>query len=64
MCELCPRKDMFKLPYKIVGMFFKECRWKIEKAQTTLLKPNPMELEDWRGKTKRVDFIYVDLGHR
>lgn len=56
MCELCPRKDMFKKAYTIVGMFFKECRWTIEKAQTILLKPNPMELEEWRGRTNRVEF--------
>jgi hypothetical protein len=54
-CELCPHKDMCKRPFTLVGMFFKECRWTIESAQTVLLKPNPLELEAWRGRTKRVD---------
>jgi len=48
---------MFKLNYEVVGMFFKECIWKIEKAETTLQKPNPLELEDWRGKELKVAFL-------
>lgn len=54
MCELCPRKDMFKLPYHIVGMFFKECRWTVEKSELILPRPNPMELDEWRGREKEV----------
>lgn len=48
---------MFKLSYKIVGMFFKECRWTIEKSQTIMMKPNPVELEKWQGHTERVRFF-------
>lgn len=54
MCELCPRKDMHKLSYEIVGMFFKECVWKIEKLKITQPKPNPLEYEKWRGVSKEV----------
>ena len=42
MCELCPRKDMFKKSYNVIGMFFKECIWTVESAQTVLPKPNPV----------------------
>ena len=57
-CELCPRKDMIKFAYRIVGMFFKECVWRVEKAETMLQRPNPAELEAWRGKETTVGWNY------
>lgn len=45
---------MFKKSYNVIGMFFKECIWTVESAQTVLPKPNPVELENWRGRQNRV----------
>lgn len=63
-CELCPRKDMFKLKYQIVGMFFKECVWKVEKSRITLAMPNPLPLEQWRGKETLVALNYTGCHYR